>query len=117
MTIKNPKRGEIWSIDFDPTIGVEIKKIRPGVIISSNAAGKLPIKLTVPITNWKSYFAGNFWHIKVKPNKNNNLSKVSAIDTLQTRGVDIKRFIRKIGELSEEKIQEITLAIATLIEY
>lgn len=30
-----PKRGEIWLINFDPTIGTEIKKTRPGVIISS----------------------------------------------------------------------------------
>ena len=116
-TSNNPRRGEIWLINFDPTIGAEIKKTRPGVIISSDAAGKLPIKLTVPITDWKNYFTGNFWHVKVTPNKNNNLSKVSAIDTLQTRGIDTKRFIRKIGELSEITVEEITIAIATLIEY
>ena len=79
--------------------------------------GRLPIKLTAPITDWKSYFTGNFWHVKIKPNKNNNLSKISAIDTLQIRGIDTKRFIRKIGNLSETKMIEITIAIATLIEY
>jgi len=38
-----PKRGEIWLVNFDPTVGSEIKKIRPAVIISSDAAGKLQI--------------------------------------------------------------------------
>jgi mRNA interferase MazF len=40
-----PKRGEIWLVNFDPTIGAEIKKVRPAVVISSDAVGKLPIKL------------------------------------------------------------------------
>jgi mRNA interferase MazF len=30
-----PKRGEIWLVDFEPTIGSEIKKIRPALVISS----------------------------------------------------------------------------------
>ncbi len=112
-----PKRGEIWLINFEPTIGTEIKKTRPEVIISSDAAGKLPIKLTVPITDWKSYFANNLWHVKINPDKTNGLSKVSAVDTLQLRGLDTRRFIRQLGNLSEDKIIEITIAIATLIEY
>ncbi|MEB3178118.1 MAG: type II toxin-antitoxin system PemK/MazF family toxin [Nostocaceae cyanobacterium] len=40
-----PKRGEIWLVNFDPTVGAEIKKVRPAVVISSDAVGKLPINL------------------------------------------------------------------------
>jgi mRNA interferase MazF len=36
-------------VNLDPTIGAEIKKTRPAVVISSDAVGKLPIKLIVPI--------------------------------------------------------------------
>lgn len=50
-----PLRGEIWMVNFDPTVGREIKKTRPAVVVSSNAAGKLPIKLIAPITDWKRY--------------------------------------------------------------
>ncbi len=75
-----PKRGEIWLVNFDPTIGAEIKKIRPAVIISSNAVDKLPIKLIAPITNWKPYFSQNFWHVKIEPNTMNGLTKISAIE-------------------------------------
>ena len=42
-----PQRGEIWLIDFEPTIGSEIKKIRPALVISSDAINKLPIKVEV----------------------------------------------------------------------
>jgi len=112
-----PRRGEIWLVNFDPTIGTEIKKIRPAIVVSSDAVGKLPIKLTAPITDWKDYFAQNLWHIKLDPDAINNLTKVSAIDVLQLRGMDIQRFIRKLGNLSAEKMAETTTAIATVIEF
>ncbi|NEO53468.1 MAG: type II toxin-antitoxin system PemK/MazF family toxin [Okeania sp. SIO3B5] len=45
-----PKRGDIWLTNFDPTIGSEIRKIRPAIIISSDGIGRLPIKLIAPTT-------------------------------------------------------------------
>ncbi len=119
LTIKpeTPKRGEIWLVNFDPTIGSEIRKSRPAVVISSNAVGRLPIKLIAPITDWKSYFTQNFWHIKIEPNTTNGLTKISAIDALQIRGVDLQRFIQKLGNADSSKMQEISIAILTILEY
>lgn len=114
---ETPKRGEIWLVNFDPTVGSEIKKIRPALVISSDAAGKLPIKLVAPITDWKPYFAKNFWHVKIEPEIEIGLTKASAIDTLQLRGIDLQRFIRKLGNISNSKMVEITIAILTIIEY
>lgn len=37
-------RGEIWLVNLDPTIGAEIHKTRPVVIVSSDAIGALPIR-------------------------------------------------------------------------
>jgi mRNA interferase MazF len=112
-----PKRGEIWLVNFDPTVGAEIKKVRPAVVISSDAAGKLPIKLVAPITDWKPYFAKNFWHVQIEADTEIGLTKASAIDALQLRGIDLQRFIRKLGNISESKMAEITVAILTIIEY
>lgn len=112
-----PLRGEIWVVNFDPTVGREIKKTRPAVVVSSNMAGKLPIKLIAPITDWKKYFSQNFWHVQINPDPTNGLSKVSAVDTLQLRGVDTQRFIEKWGTVSETQMAEIAIAIAALIEY
>ena len=112
-----PKRGEIWLVNFDPTVGAEIKKVRPAIVISSDSVGKLPIKLIAPITDWKTYFSPNFWHVKIEPNSINGLNKASAIDTLQLRGVDLQRFIRKLGSVSEITMLEIMASIATLIEF
>jgi mRNA interferase MazF len=111
-----PQRGEVWMVNFDPTIGTEIRKIRPAVVISSNNIGVLPIKLVAPITDWKDWYAGNLWHIKLNPNGENGLSKDSSVDTLQLRGVDFQRFIRKLGSLTLEEMNSIATAIVTVIE-
>jgi len=111
-----PKRGEIWLVNFDPTVGSEIKKVRPAVVISSNAVGKLPIKLIAPITDWKPSFSENIWHVKIEPDEINCLIKASAIDVLQLRGVDLQRFARKLGDVSDNTMSEITIAIAIIIE-
>ncbi|MBL1208714.1 type II toxin-antitoxin system PemK/MazF family toxin [Geminocystis sp. GBBB08] len=118
MNIKKniPKRGEIWLVNLEPTLGVEIKKIRPVIVINSDAIGKLPLKLIAPVTDWKNYFAQNPWHVKIIPNKVNNLSKISAVDTLQLRGVDIQRFQKKLGVLFPEEMKIIMVAILTIID-
>ena len=38
-----PRRGEIWLVDFDPAVGAEIQKVRPAVVISLDAIGRLPL--------------------------------------------------------------------------
>jgi mRNA interferase MazF len=48
------KRGEVWLVTLDPTIGTEIQKTRPVIVVSSDAVGALPIKLVAPLTEWKN---------------------------------------------------------------
>jgi mRNA interferase MazF len=112
-----PKRGEIWLVSLDPTIGAEIRKTRPAIVNSSDYIGKLPLKLVVPITDWKESFASDLWHICLSPSDDNGLSKTSTADALQARSLDTRRFIRKIGSLSASDLLEITRAIAAIIEY
>lgn len=116
-SINPPQRGEVWIVNFDPSVGAEIKKTRPAVVISSDAVGRLPIKLVAPVTDWKDHFARNIWHVRIDPDPTNGLSKASAIDALQVRGLDTQRFIRKLGEVSTTLLDEISLAIASIIEY
>jgi mRNA interferase MazF len=115
--IISPKRGEVWLVNFDPTRGAEIKKVRPAVVVSSDAIGRLPIKLIAPVTDWKQYFATNIWHVRINPDSSNGLSKASAVDALQLRGVDTQRFIRKLGQLTSTTMEEIAIAITAVIEY
>ena len=62
----NVSRREIWLVNLDPTLGAEIRKTRPVVIVNSNAIGTLPIRLVAPITEWKDYFSRKHLACKVR---------------------------------------------------
>ena len=91
------KQGQIWEINLSPTVGAEIKKKRPAVIISDDAIGVLPLRVIVPITEWKKNFYGAVWMVKIDPNLYNNLEKTSAIDCFQIRSISTNRFLKKMA--------------------
>ncbi len=114
---RGPLRGEVWQVNFDPTVGTEIQKKRPAVVISSDAIGRLPIKLVAPITGWQPHFAVDVWHVRIDPLPSNGLTKPSAADVLQVRGVDTQRFINRIGTVSADVLEEIVTSLALVVEY
>ncbi len=110
-------RGEIWLINLDPTVGAEIQKIRPVIIVSSNAVGVLPLRVVVPLTDWKERYHQAAWIVPISPDEENGLSKQSAADTFQIRSVSTTRFVRRIGKLSTGEMDQIVEAIGLVIEY
>ncbi len=111
------RRGELWLVSLDPTVGAEIRKTRPVVVVSSDAVGVLPIKLVAPLTEWKDYFEQKIWLVKVIPDSENGLAKPSTVDALQLRGVDEQRFVKKLGAVSSPVMNSIVTAVAAVIEY
>lgn len=101
------KRGEIWYVNLDPTIGAEIKKKRPCVIVSNDAMGILPLKIIVPITEWDNKYGTISWHIPIIPTPLNGLAKKSSADTFQVRSISQIRFVNKIGEVTSRELLEI----------
>ena len=66
-------------MDFNPTRCAEIQKQRPAIVVSSDAIGRLAIKLVAPITGWKPAFAGNLWHVRVIPDQFTNRHHASRV--------------------------------------
>ncbi len=108
-------QNEIWQVNLDPTIGAEIKKTRPVIIVNDDALGKLPLKVFVPITDWKENYTFAPWMIKLTPNKTNGLAKDSSADCFQVRSISKDRFIKKLGTLNEFEMDEIRLGLSKIL--
>lgn len=108
------KKGEIWLVDFNPTIGQEISKIRPAIILNADALGKLDLKIVIPITNGTRF--AEDWHIRLLPSSQNGLSKESMADCFQIKNISSKRFVKRLGRLSAVELEEIKLAIVKVLE-
>lgn len=91
------KQGTIWRVNLDPSVGAEMKKNRPCVIVNSNRIGKLPLKIVAPLTDFKKLYKKVPWMVVVKPTKANGLLKASVIDLFQVRSVSQKRLVTKLG--------------------
>jgi mRNA interferase MazF len=109
-------RGEIWLVNLDPTVGSEIKKTRPAVIISSDLVGILPLKVIVPFTDWKDRYTNASWMVRIEPDKQNGLSKLSVADGLQVRSVSSQRLVKQLGVLTSIQIAQIVQAVVNVIQ-
>jgi len=104
------KRGEIHLASLDPTIGREISKTRPVVIISNNINNRFAGTVTVlPIT---SKNLPKVYPFEVKlPKGAGNLPKHSKAKADQIRTLDKRRIIKYIGMLDDEHLTGIESAL------
>jgi len=104
------KRGDIWLVSLDPTIGHEIKKSRPAVIIQNDLGNKYsPITIIAPVT---SKNIDKIYPVEISlTKKNSRLDKDSKALLNQIRAVDKRRLIKKIGKLNKEALVKLDESI------
>jgi len=110
-------RGEIWQVALDPTLGEEIQKTRPAVIISRDSLGVLALRVVVPLTGWRPEFAGRPWMARLAPTPANGLTKESAADGLQVKSVSTLRLRHRLGVVAPEILEQIVRTVGAVIEH
>lgn len=117
MSNSGIQRGDIWLVDFEPTTGEEIQKIRPAAIVSMDATFRNQLRIVVPITTWQTRLASDFWMIRIPPSATNRLNKDSAANAFQVKSVSEVRFKHKLGNLTISELDDVVTAIAFCIGY
>jgi len=105
-----PKRGEVYYVAFDPTLGVEIKKTRPALIIQ-NDIGNLHSQATI-VAAITSTVREAFPYEVATAGGEGGLPKDSLVLLNQVRTIDKKRLRKKLGMLSSETMKNVDRAIA-----
>ena len=108
-----PKRASVYLVNFDPTIGAEIKKTRPAVIISNDIANQYsPIVIVAAIT---SRAKPKFDEVLVTPPEG-GLTRPSVIQPNQIRSINKRRLVKKLGILSKETMENLDIALQITLE-
>lgn len=95
---------QIFLVNLDPTIGSEIRKTRPCVVISPDEMNKhLRTIVIAPLTTSSKNYPTR---VKIKHNKQEGQVVID-----QIRTIDKRRIVRKLGELSNKEIKELKAVI------
>lgn len=114
--MKRIARGQVWDVSLNPTQGAEIQKVRPCVVVSGDQIGILPLKVVVPITEWQDQFEEHPWFVRLEPDAQNGLDKLSAADAFQVKSLSVARFFRQRGVLSKQQLVDIVAAVGIVIQ-
>lgn len=102
------KRGEIYYVDLDPTVGREIRKRRPSLVISIDDINSKPLVVTI-IPGTSAHDERAFRNVvTLQPDARNGLGKPTSFLCHQMRAVDHTRFApRPIGRITAEDLMRI----------
>jgi mRNA interferase MazF len=114
-TAQRPRRGEIWAVRFDPSVGEEIRKVRPSVVMSVDTIGRLPLRIVVPLTDWQPSFALLPWFVYLSASPANGLRKDSGADAFQVKSLSENRFTRLLGTITNRQLDDLASAIALCV--
>jgi mRNA interferase MazF len=99
------RRGEVWWVDFSGSLGGEIQKERPAVIVSNDIANRLLNRVqVVPLTSNVERLYPSEAYVTV-----NNIQHKAMADQLTT--VSKRRLTNQMGKLSQADIQAVERAI------
>jgi mRNA interferase MazF len=111
-----PRRGEIWLVELDPTKGSEMQKTRPAIVVSSNAMNMLPLRLVVPITTYQAKHAKRIWAVPIEATGPTGLGAKSAIMAEQCRCIALERFVRLEGSAPPHIMEELDAALKIVLD-
>jgi mRNA interferase MazF len=103
------KRGDLFLVNFDPTVGAEAKKIRPALVVSNDINNlHSPIISIAPITS--NVIKVYSFEVQIPPGTG-GLRTRSKVMVNQTRAVDKIRLIKKLGTLPEKIMLEVNQSL------
>lgn len=105
-----PRRGELYVVSLNPTVGAEIRKTRPAVVVQNDLANRRsPIAIVAAVT---SQFEEPLYPTEVLVRApEGGLATDSVVLLNQIRSVDKSRLVRRLGVLKPETMKEVDRAL------
>lgn len=104
-----PRRGEVYLVSFDPTLGAEIQKTRPALIVQNDVGNKYsPLTIVAAITS--NVLRSGPTSVRVGA-REGGLTVASAILLNQIRTIDKQRLRKRLGTLPTNTMKRVDQAI------
>ena len=110
------KIGDIVWVNLDPTLGDEIRKKRPVVVLNYGHEKHLRLAIVVPVTNWMALWDNNPFFVRLDPSKESGLKKKSAVDCFQIRAVSHQRVLDRLGSVTPFELAQIKKSLALILD-
>lgn len=108
-------RGDVWNLSIGNETRGTASATRLVLIVSNDALSVLPLRVVVPLLPWKDEYITVPWMVRIPPVLNSGLEGIMAADALQVRSVSSSRLKGKLGSLPERLVNEVSTAIAILV--
>ena len=109
--VGHPRRGEVYLVTFDPTVGSEIRKTRPAVVIQNDVGNRVASTTIVAALSSQVEEPLYPFEVLVQP-RDGGVVKPSVVLLNQIRTVDRQRLIRHLGTLRPATMRRVDRALA-----
>ena len=107
-----PRRGEIWLVSLDPTVGHEVQKTRPAIVVTDDIYNEHNwVVLIMPLT---SRDKAEYDQVLIDP-PNGGLSNRSVTLPDQIRAIDRQRLVTRLGSLTEATMQKVDHSLRVVL--
>jgi mRNA interferase MazF len=108
--VSHPRRGEVYLVNLDPTIGAEIKKTRPALILQNDVANRhSPITIVASITSQADKALYPSEVLVIAPEGGLRVDSVVVLN--QIRSIDMRRLIKRLGVLKHDTMRKVERAL------
>jgi mRNA interferase MazF len=109
------RRGDVVVVNLDPTIGTEIKKTRPTIVLSNDAINQYSqLIVVVPLTKNTARLSPSH---AIIPKGTARLTFISKAVTEQIKAVDKQRIVKRLGSLPPELLAQVERALKNTLAF
>ncbi|MEO8971691.1 MAG: type II toxin-antitoxin system PemK/MazF family toxin [Ktedonobacteraceae bacterium] len=107
----NPRRGEIWDVNWSPGRGAEQQWTRPALIIQNdrgNASPSYPLTIVASMSRTERELP---LHVRIAPTEENGLTDYTDVKCEQVMTIEKTRLLRRRGFITSEELTHVDLAL------
>ncbi len=112
----NPRRGEIWDVNWSPGRGAEQQGTRPALVIQNdrgNASPSYPLTIVASMSRTERELP---LHVRIAPTEENGLTDYTDVKCEQLMTIEKTRLLRRRGFITTEELGRVDMALRVSLD-